>query len=130
MKRLQSVLAGCLVLGLLGCGGSTTKKAELTNKEKIVGTWEFVKTAEEKGAPPPGTTFEFTKDGKLIMTMKLGEKEVKMDATYTADGDKLTITGKGPKGNEKTDTDTITKLTDKELHTKNAKGQTTEFKKK
>jgi uncharacterized protein (TIGR03066 family) len=135
---LRMTLAGCLVAVLAGCYSSTTKppagtpttpKTEpvaASNKEKIVGVWEVTKAAEA----PPGATIEFTKDGKLIQTAKVEGKEMKMEGTYSVEGDKITSTTKGPGGKEAKETATITKLTDTELVTKDEKGKTDEFKKK
>ena len=55
-----------------------------------------------------------------------------MEGAYKLDGDKLTVTLRTPeeKDKELTDTVTITKLTDKELITKDQKGKVDEFKKK
>jgi uncharacterized protein (TIGR03066 family) len=100
-----------------------------TNKQKIVGTWEMVKSSD-KNAPPPGTTVEFTKDGKMKIKLKVEGKEVVLEGTYSIDGDKLLSTMKEPDGKEQKDTDTITKLNGKEMVLKGSKGELNEFKKK
>jgi uncharacterized protein (TIGR03066 family) len=119
-------------MGLIALGAVAVRaddKEKNANKEKIVGTWELVKTSA-KEAPPPGTTVEFTKDGKLKFSAKVGDQEIKIEGTYSIDGDKLKTTIKSPDGKEITDTDTIVKLDDKEMSLKDTKGVTTEFKKK
>lgn len=134
MKQ-QQILSGISVAAVLLASALfaavTARAAEPTNKEKIVGTWELVKTTE-KNAPPVGSTVEFTKDGKAKLTVK-ADKPMTLEATYSVDGDTLKILLKGPDGKEATDTMKITKLTDKELVTEEkTPGQsgTSEFKKK
>jgi uncharacterized protein (TIGR03066 family) len=124
-----SVMAVVLTAGLLVAVNA--RAAEPTNKEKILGTWELVKTTEKDGAPA-GSTVEFMKDGKAKLTIK-ADKPMTLEVTYTVDGDTLKIMLKGPDGKEVTDTMKITKLTDKELVTEEkSPGQTgtSEFKKK
>jgi uncharacterized protein (TIGR03066 family) len=119
-------------MGLIALGAVAVRaddKEKDANKTKIVGTWEMVKTTA-KDSPPPGTLVEFTKDGKFKLAVKVGDKEIKLDGTFSVDGDKLKTTMKGPDGKEVSDTDTITKLDDKELTLKGSKGEITEFKKK
>lgn len=119
MKLLRFALVGCLVLGLAGCSSS--------NKDKIVGTWEITKA---EGEMPVGATVEFTKDGKMKVTAEAAGMKISLDGTYSVDGDKLAVTMKGPDGKEKKETDTITKLTDKEMELKDPQGKTATFKKK
>ena len=144
MQLLRWTVTFCLILGLAGCGVSTTTKLatspsstkpepkpQATNKDKIVGTWEVAKSDEI----PPGTVFEFTKDGKMKMSMKMEGKTVEMEGTYEVEGETLKSVGKGPDGKEDKNTDTIVKLTDTELVIKNPKikkprSQMIEFKKK
>jgi uncharacterized protein (TIGR03066 family) len=134
-----TVVAG-LAVGLAGCSGSSTGNTkntqastkapepakEASNKDKIVGTWEVTKSKDA----PPGSTLEFTKDGKMKMTATVEGKPVTMEATYTVDGDKITNVMKTPDGKEAKETATITKLTDTELVTKDEKGKIDEFKRK
>jgi uncharacterized protein (TIGR03066 family) len=130
MRCLRAVLVGCFVTGLIASPPlvrGEDKKA--SNKEKIVGTWELVKTDAKDGASP-GTLVEFTKDGKLKFTLTVGGMKVFVDGTYSVKGDTLNTAITGPDGKKMTDTDTIQKLTDKEMVLKDAKGQTTELKKK
>jgi uncharacterized protein (TIGR03066 family) len=141
MRSLQISLCVLLTVIMIACSSITTNSPTssptLSNKEKIIGTWEFVKSTggdPKDPAPPPGSTVEFTKDGKAKMTVKAGGQPVTVDATYTVDGDTLKLVMKGPPGGKDiTDTMTITKLTDKELITEEKKGgktETTELKKK
>jgi uncharacterized protein (TIGR03066 family) len=128
MSILRLVFVGCLAIGLVGSasGRAPAPAKEPSNKEKLVGTWAPAKAPE--GAPE--ATIEFTKDGKLTVTAKVGEKTITLEGTYKLDGDKLAVTMKGPDGKEKEETVTITKLTDEVLVTKDGKGKEEEFKKK
>jgi uncharacterized protein (TIGR03066 family) len=142
MRLFRCALLCCLVLGLAGCGGSTTSapskaaagkpepgtpeaKKELTNKEKIVAIWVVTKSADA----PPGALVEFTKDGKINITVKANDKEMKVEGSYTVEEDKInTAVKQGPK--EQKETLKIKKLTDTELVTEDEKGKTDEYKKK
>lgn len=146
MRPLRWTVVGCLVIGLAGCGPTSTTskpsptttkpepKKELSNKEKILGTWEPVKP--KAGEPD---SIAFLPDGKMkVMAKDDKGKPVTVEGTYTVDGDKITSAPhgpdgkplKGPDGKEMKETATITKLTDTELVTKDEKGKTDEFKKK
>jgi len=130
MKLLQLLLAAGLLVGLTSVCRAEDKKDDKTNKEKIVGTWVLEKPDKPKNIPP-GTTIEFTKNGKLKLSAKVDGKDINIEGTYSVDGDKLKTTGQGPDGKEQTDTDTITKLTDKELVIKDSKSdELLTFKKK
>jgi uncharacterized protein (TIGR03066 family) len=131
MNALRTVLASCVVLAAVAVGGRPINGAEDTdaNKQKIVGTWEMVKSSEKSGLPP-GSTVEFTKDGKMKIKAKVQDKELVVEGKYSIEGDKLVSSATGADGKEQKDTDTITKLTDKELVLKGSKGEVTEFKKK
>lgn len=117
MKGLWFALAVCLLVGFtVGAYGQD-------NKEKLLGKWELT-----KGEAPPGSTIEFTKDGKLKMVAKVKDKEFSMEGTYKVDGDKIVTALKiGEK--EIKETMTIKTLTDKALVTLDEKGKTDEFKK-
>jgi hypothetical protein len=112
MRTLQLAMLGCLLPGLLACGGTfTTSTTSSTSssggttvanyKDKIVGLWE---TANGNGA------VEFTKEGKRKtghFTPDGSKAELNDAGTYSVDGDILTFT---PGGKAK-----ITSLTDTEL---------------
>jgi uncharacterized protein (TIGR03066 family) len=121
--------AGCLAVGLLACGavtGPARGQEKKTNKEKIVGNWELVKTEEPL---PPGIKLvvNFSKDGKMKVTATIMGMTRDQEGTYKVEGDKLhTAQKQGDK--EMKETDTIKTLDDKQLITVNAKGQKTEFK--
>jgi uncharacterized protein (TIGR03066 family) len=129
MSALRIVVTGCLVLSLVAFAGTMSRADEKIDKDKIVGTWELTKSTA-KDAPPPGTTVEFAKDGKMKIKVKVENKEITLEGTYSIDGAKLNTALKTPDGKEQKDTDTITKLTDKEMVLKGSKGEINEFKKK
>jgi len=128
MKGLRIAVVSCLFLALAAvsqAGAQKDGEKKASNKEKIVGVWEVVKSKDA----PKGATVEFTKDGKLIFKAKLDEKEVKFEGTYSVDGEKIETTIK--LGDEvKKDTLKIKELTDKKLVTQDDKGDVDEFKKK
>jgi uncharacterized protein (TIGR03066 family) len=117
MRCSRFVMAGVLFLGLALVGTAGTD-----NAKKIVGVWELV-----KGEGPPGSTAEFTKDGKVKVQGKVKDKEFSFSGTYKIKDDKLTVTMK-VEDKDITDTDTIKKLTDKELILEDDKGKVSEFK--
>ena len=128
----RSLLLTCFAAGLVGFAASAAvadDKDKAADKEKLVGTWELVKT-DAKDAPPPGTLVEFAKDGKLKITAAVGDKKITLNGSYSVEGDKLKTKMTTPDGKEISDTDTITKLTDKQLLLKGSKGENSEFKKK
>jgi uncharacterized protein (TIGR03066 family) len=102
-------------------------RKEAANQEKILGTWQLTKS--ESGGPL-GATLEFTKDGKIKLSATLDGKAINLEGTYAVDGDKLTVTWKVTGDKDLKDTETITKLTETELVTKDDKGKIEEFKKK
>jgi uncharacterized protein (TIGR03066 family) len=133
MRLLRCALVGCLALVLVGCGGGSgdakkdkdkaqASKKEPTNQEKLVGMWEVTKSADT----PPGALLEFTKDGKMKMKVKIQDKEIAAEGTYSVDGDKINTVG--PKGEK--ETAKIKKLTDTELTIEDEKGKLEEYKKK
>ena len=99
--------------------------AEDDNAKKIVGTWEVTKGAELS----VGDVVEFTKDGKVIATVAINKKEVKVEGTYKIEKDKL-ITKTVSNGKEIEDTDEIVKLTDDALELRDKDKKVTTFKKK
>ncbi len=132
MRILATALACCVALALAApsrAADAKNAKDAKTSKEKIVGVWEVVKSEDA----PPGATVEFTKDGKMIVTVKKDNQTEKIEGTYSVDGDSLTSVLKA-EGQEHKQTVTIKKVTDKELlveeTNKDGKKMTHEFKKK
>jgi len=94
-------------------------------KEQLVGTWE-VKTE----GVPPGTTMEFTQDGKMRMSIKGPDKKTPpMEASYELDGDTIKTTRKEG-DREVTENHKIITLNDKELVTTDEKGRKDTLKRK
>ena len=87
-----------LAVGLFGTSGAV--RAADDNKDLIVGTWEIA-YSDTKDIPV-GTRLEFTKDGKVNLTVKVEGKEVTVDAGgYKVDKDIVTLTGKEGTKNDK-----------------------------
>jgi uncharacterized protein (TIGR03066 family) len=97
---------------------------EPTIQEKLLGKWEAT-----KGEIPPGSTFDFGKDGKLKITIKVEGKEISDESAYKVEAQTIKTTHKeGPK--DVTETLKIKTLTDKILITEDEKGKIDEFKKR
>lgn len=137
MNALRWLGMALFILSLTACSGKDKKddtskttdgpKKEATNAEKILGTWEVAKPGKE--GPPPGSTVEFTKDGKYIVTFVVENKPEKMEGTYKVEGDSIKTTIK-PGEKEVKETIKIKTLTDSKLVTEDEKGSVDEFKKK
>jgi uncharacterized protein (TIGR03066 family) len=116
LHRIVVALAVFLGLTFVLTAGSDTAK-------KLVGVWEITNNKEA----PPGATVEFTRDGKMKVRAKVGEKELKIDGTYELKDDaivsKLSVGGK-----TKTESNKIRKLTEKELVIVDEKGKVEEYK--
>ena len=89
--------------------------------DDILGKWELT---EEAAGIPKGSTFEFKKDGTLIVTATVGGMEKEFKFKYELKGKVLKIVI-----GDKADTTEVTKLTDKELVCRDADGTTAKFKK-
>ena len=68
--------------------------------------------------------FDFTKDGKVMITASLGEEQVTFQGTYRVDGNKVISTVEFG-GKDQVIALTVTKLTDGELVVKDEKGAET-----
>jgi uncharacterized protein (TIGR03066 family) len=124
MKTLRWLAVG-LVVGLLGAGARAEEKADYA--KMVVGKWEVTKADE--GTVPVGTVIEFTKDGKLKGTVKKGDEDAAIEGKYKVEGDAFLLT-MNQGGEERTRKITITKISDKEMATKNQEGKTVELKRK
>jgi uncharacterized protein (TIGR03066 family) len=118
-----------LAIGLIACVLGTAARAEdkVDYKKLIVGKWEITKA--DDGTVPVGTIVEFTKDGKFMVTGKKDDVDIKLEGTYTMDGNKFTFKVKMGE-DEISQTITITKVTDKEMSTKDKDDKVVECKKK
>ena len=95
---MRAVVVALAVVGLFGLSG-TARSAD-DNKDLVVGTWEIV-YSDAKDIPT-GTKLEFTKDGKVNLTVKVDGKDVSVDAGgYKVDKDIITLTGKDGSKNDK-----------------------------
>jgi uncharacterized protein (TIGR03066 family) len=126
MNALRLMAAGFLMVGLVAGVRAEEKKAD-ANKEKIVGTWEVVKS--EEPPPPVGAVVEFAKDGKLKVMHKQDDKEVTIEGTYTVEGDKISVLIKRD-DQEIKHTITIKKVGADTISAENDKGKAVEFKRK
>lgn len=134
MRSYRTVLTALLTLAFFTPAvfpndSKDSKSADRTeNKAKIVGKWEPAKGTDlPEGAE---VTIEFTKDGKVKVAFTLKGKTTNLDGTYKVTGDQLVVTMQDPGGTERKETNTITKLTAKELETKDEKGKTEKFTRK
>lgn len=120
--KYLGLAAGIVVL-------TTLARAEdkVDYKKLIVGKWEVSKADE--GSVPEGTQIEFTKDGKMKIAAKMGDDEFKLDGTYKVVNNTFVMNLKlGDM--EKSQTITITKISEKEMVTKSEEGKVVELKKK
>jgi uncharacterized protein (TIGR03066 family) len=128
MKTMTLALAAFAAVALGLSAFAADEKKAAGNADKLVGTWEAT-----KGDLPAGSTAEFTKAGKIKVTIKGEDKTETHEGTYKLDGDTITVTATR-EGKERTHSMTIKKLTDKELvlaDPKDTEGKkTVEFKKK
>jgi uncharacterized protein (TIGR03066 family) len=122
--KLVKVLAVGAVLCLFGSAGRGDEKADA---KLLVGKWEVTKA--DPGTAPPGAVVEFTKDGKVTVTHKQDDKDVSISGTYKLEGKKISFALKVG-DEEKTKTITITKLSAKEMTTKDENDKTVELAKK
>jgi uncharacterized protein (TIGR03066 family) len=122
MKTLNLLAVG-LVVCVFGAGLRAEEKVNYA--KLIVGKWEVTKADE--GTLPVGSLVEFTKDGVVKVTV--GDANMTLEGKYKVEGDKFTVTFKiGDE--EKSNTITITKVSEKELATKDKDGKAVECKKK
>jgi len=111
---MRAVLGG--TLGLLVCCAlpAQEKKDEKIDPAKLVGKWEL------KNAKDRAFTIEFQKGGKA--TLSTNPKNPTVTGDYTLDGNRLTTTFRLG-GDEQKRVQTITKLTDGELVTRDGQGR-------
>lgn len=109
---MRAVLGCALAVGLVAA--ATAARADdkdgKVDGKKLVGKWE------PADLPKGGkAVIEFTKDGKLAVEFEFGGRAEKTAGTYKLDGNKLTVTMKKGEGKERSETMTVTKLTDDEM---------------
>jgi uncharacterized protein (TIGR03066 family) len=109
VKALLFLFVASLVLS---ASSTVSADEKADTKTLILGTWVVSKQVDDE--PPIGTTFQFSKDGKLKMSGKYEGKEFTLELSYTIEGDKVTFIGKD-RDEEKKDTYRINKLTEEAL---------------
>ena len=110
------MVIGCVaVLVLAGFTGAADEKIDA---KKLIGKWEPAK--KEKDAP--AIVIEFAEKGKLSVTFTVNDKAQKIDGTYTVDGNKINVKLSFG-GKDQEETQTVSKLTDDELVSKDSKGK-------
>lgn len=120
LRMMATLAAVCLV----GAGARADVK-EADYAKKIVGKWEV--TEADEGTIPTGTIIEFTKDGKFKAMQKDGAKDMVFEGTYKVEGGKFDITIKVGEESH-SNTVTITKMTETEMHTKDKDGKVVKVK--
>jgi uncharacterized protein (TIGR03066 family) len=124
MNALRMMTAALILFVLALATRADDKKAD--NAKLVIGKWEVTKC--DGDGPPVGSTIEMTKDGKIKITAKDGDKEEIHEGTYKVDGDKIMVTLKVD-NEEMKHTVMIKKLSDTELVVDHD-GKVIEFKKK
>lgn len=119
-SKLFAVGTILCLLGGVSRGEDKTDYAKL-----IVGKWEVTKSAP--GTVPVGDVVEFTKDGKMKVFAKKDDKNLTIEGTYKIEGNKFDMTLKIGDDEHK-QTITITKISDKELATKDKDDKVVELK--
>jgi uncharacterized protein (TIGR03066 family) len=84
---MKTINSGLIVLALVGLISSLAHADEKIDKAKLTAKWKLVKSSEKSA--PIGATVEFTKDGKLILTVEQNGNTDKIEGTYTLEGDKI-----------------------------------------
>jgi len=89
MRSLRLSVAALFAFGLASVAAAEEKKDD--NKTLIVGVWELTKGE----SLPPGATVEFTKDGKMKLTVEPEKgKKITIEGTYEVKGDSVLLTMK------------------------------------
>jgi len=103
-------------------------KGASPTEHKLIGVWEVAKSVD---LPRRATgVVEFTKNGKMKVTVKLKDKTLRAEGTYKVEGDKVMYTLTDPNGKKWTETNKIKTLDDKNLILVDEKSQADEFKRK
>jgi uncharacterized protein (TIGR03066 family) len=117
MRQVMLGLAATAVVVALGGTSAGQDAKTKVDAKLLVGKW----TPDEE-AKRDKMIIEFTKDGKLTIGVKFGEKELKIDGTYKVDGDKITVK-MSFMGEEKSEVMTVNTLTKTTLVTTDEKGK-------
>ena len=123
MNPLRIGLAALLFLGVLAVRADDKKDLD---KNKLVGTWVVTKGQTLE----PGTTWEFTKDGKTtVVIQNPNGTTTRFEGTYKIMGQGFKITGKLA-GDDYEETLKVPTLTDKKLVLVDEDGKEDTFEKK
>ena len=119
MRTITTVALGVLLVVAAGASAQDTKDGkkdkDAVDAKKLIGKWE---PKDKKD----NVTLEFTKDGKLLLSVEAGGKTNKLEGTYKLDGNKLTVVLKFMDQEMKEEV-TVSKLTDDEMETTDSKGK-------
>ncbi len=113
---MVGLAAAVLMTAVGGTAGARDEKAKVDAK-LILGKW----TPDEE-AKKDKIVIDFAKDGKMVIAIAFGGKELKIDGTYKVDGDKLTVK-MSFMGEEKSEVMTVNSLTATKLVTTDDKGK-------
>ncbi len=118
MRVILTGLAAAFLTAAAGgpAVGRDAKDAKVDGK-LLVGKW----TSDEEKKKDK-MFIEFTKDGKLAVSVDFGGKELKIDGTYKLDGNKLSVK-MSFMGEEKSEVMTVNSLTKNKLVTTDEKGK-------
>lgn len=91
MVRTLFAVAFVLTAGVVAADDKKDEKKgdEKDNAKLIVGRWEITKAGGDVG---PGSTLDFSKDGKMELVVKAGDQKQAVQGKYKLDKDKLTLT--------------------------------------
>jgi uncharacterized protein (TIGR03066 family) len=118
MNEMRLLAVGAIVC-LLGAS-AVADETKPDYSKLIVGKWECTKS--DPGTLPVGSGVEFTKDGKMLLNMKMGDQALKMEGTYKLAGDKFDMAFKMGDQEHK-QTITIKKLDDTTMSTADGDGK-------
>jgi len=120
MNALKLLAAGTVLVAL----GAAPRGEDKNDFAKLlIGKWEVTKA--DPGTVPTGSFMEFTKDGKFLVTAKKGDEEANLEGSYTVDKNTFTFMLNG-----KEQTITITKISEKEMSTKDKDDKVVELARK
>lgn len=122
---MRTLLVGLIsgLFALTSFAADTPKEKETTQADKVVGKWRITKSG---GNEVNGTSVEFTKDGKMTISMGDGDEKQEFKGTYkvTKEGIDYTVMIGEMK---KTEVLKIKKLEEKNMTTEDPDGQVEEF---
>jgi uncharacterized protein (TIGR03066 family) len=117
MNVLRFLAAGIIVCMLTASARTDDKKENPDQAKLIVGKWDVIRSSSMRGLPV-GSTIEFSKDGKMKITLR-GSKQIieeTSNAVYKVKADMIEYTMKpDPKREEDPREVTIKKLSQQEL---------------